>query len=71
MKRRIGDAGKAFSAVLDEFSRELAISLLADASIAIDEIAFLLGYDDASSFYRSLKNWKKTSPRKWRKDLGF
>ena len=71
LQRRIADAGTTFRALLDEVRQELAISLLADASIAIDEIAFLLGYDDASSFYRSFKNWKKTSPRKWRKDFGF
>jgi AraC-like DNA-binding protein len=71
LQRRIGDAGTTFRALLDEVRQELAISLLADASIAIDEIAFLLGYEDASSFYRSFKNWKKTSPHKWRKNLGF
>ncbi|UHS61324.1 AraC family transcriptional regulator ligand-binding domain-containing protein [Agrobacterium vaccinii] len=70
LQRRIGDAGTTFRALLDEVRQELAISLLSDASIAIDEIAFLLGYEDESSFYRSFKSWQKTSPQRWRKTRG-
>ena len=66
LQRRIGDAGTTFRALLDETRRELSKSLLLDASITIEEVAFLLGYDDSSSFYRSFKIWEKMTPRRWR-----
>lgn len=67
LQRRLGDAGTTFRALLDAARQELSRSLLSDASIAIEEVAFLLGYDDSSSFYRAFKSWEKMSPRKWRK----
>lgn len=66
LQRRIGDGGTTFRALLDEARQELARSLLSDVSITIEEVAFLLGYDDSSSFYRSFRNWEKISPRRWR-----
>lgn len=67
LQRRIGDAGTTFRTLLDQVRHDLAKSLLADVSITIEEVAFLLGFDDPSSFYRSFKTWEKTSPRRWRR----
>lgn len=66
LQRRIGEAGTTFRALLDEARQDLSKSLLLDASITIEEVAFLLGYDDSSSFYRSFKSWEKMTPRRWR-----
>ncbi|WP_210176161.1 AraC family transcriptional regulator [Agrobacterium bohemicum] len=66
LQRRIGDGGTTFRALLDEARQELSRSLLLDASITIEEVAFLLGYNDSGSFYRSFKNWEKVTPRRWR-----
>ncbi|KQS59311.1 AraC family transcriptional regulator [Rhizobium sp. Leaf371] len=66
LQRRIADAGTTFRALLDEARRDVGVSLLRDLSITVEEVAFLLGYDDASSFYRSFRSWEKTSPRRWR-----
>lgn len=32
----------------------------------IEEIAFLLGYHDTSSFYRAFRGWEGMSPAQWR-----
>ncbi|MGF9567845.1 helix-turn-helix transcriptional regulator [Neorhizobium sp. JUb45] len=70
LQRRISDEGTTFRALLDEARKELGRTLLLDVSISVEEVAFMLGFDDASSFYRSFKSWEKMSPRKWRNSHG-
>jgi AraC-like DNA-binding protein len=44
----------------------MAADLLADRSLAIHEVAFLLGYSEPSTFYRAFRRWTGTSPREFR-----
>ena len=52
LQRRITDEGATFRDLLVEARQELGRRLLADSATDIDEVACLLGYQDASSFYR-------------------
>lgn len=70
LQRRISDEGTTFRALLDDARQELGKALLMDMEVTVEEVAFLLGFDDASSFYRSFKSWEKMSPSRWRRSHG-
>lgn len=66
LQRRITEEGTTFRELLADTRRELAEHLLSDRSIAIDEVAILLGYRDTSSFYRAFKELQGLTPHHWR-----
>ena len=67
MQRRITAEGTTFRALLAEARQELGSQLLSDPSIDIEEVAFLLGYQDTNSFYRAFREWKNMTPGHWRR----
>jgi AraC-like DNA-binding protein len=70
LQRRLQQEGTTFARVLDAFRQEMAAHLLRDHSLAIYEVAFLLGYAEPSTFYRAFRRWKGTSPQEFRRALG-
>jgi len=66
LQRRITDEGKSFRELLVDARQELGRQLLADPSAEIVEVACLLGYQDASSFYRAFREWEGVTPNRWR-----
>jgi AraC-like DNA-binding protein len=68
LQRRITAEGITFRQLLNETRRELVRQYLVDDSIEIPEVAFLLGYDNANSFYRAFRTWEGQTPAEWRAD---
>ncbi len=66
LQRRITDEGSTFRDLLVQARQELGRTLLADPAADIGEVACLLGYQDASSFYRAFREWEGTTPHRWR-----
>ena len=66
LQRRITDAGTTFRTLVTEARRELCRQLLPNTSLEVDEVACLLGFQDASSFYRAFREWEGTTPSNWR-----
>lgn len=66
LQRRITDEGATFRELLAEARQELGRQLLSDPAAEIDEVACLLGYQDASSFYRAFRGWEGLTPNRWR-----
>jgi len=62
VQRRLADAGTTHSRLVDEVRRQLATRYIGSPRLSITEIAFLLGYEDESSFRRSFKKWTGKSP---------
>jgi len=60
------DAKIAFQQLVEETRRELAHQYLKHSTIELNETAFLLGYEDANSFFRAFQAWEGTSPGEWR-----
>jgi AraC-like DNA-binding protein len=66
LQRRITGEGTSFRELLVEARQELGRQLLSDPTADIDEVACLLGYQDASSFYRAFRYWEGVTPSRWR-----
>jgi len=67
LQRRLREAGTSFAALLDGLRHTMAIRLLRDRSLAVYEIAFLLGYSDPSTFFRAFRRWRGASPDEFRR----
>jgi hypothetical protein len=59
-------AGLSFQQVVEETRRELARHYLGQSAVELNETAYLLGYEDANSFFRAFHAWEGTSPGAWR-----
>ena len=66
LQRRLAEAGTSQEKLLDEVRRTLAIRYLDDRSISIAEVGFLLGFKDASAFYRAFRRWTGSTPGRLR-----
>lgn len=69
LQRRLASEGTTFSALLNEARRQVGLHLLADTSLELKEVAYLLGYEDVNSFYRAFRQWEKISPNRWRSSI--
>jgi AraC-like DNA-binding protein len=67
LQRRLRGEQTTFAGVLAELRREMAQPLLRDGDLAVSEIAFLLGYEDVTSFQRAFRRWFGVSPRAFRR----
>ena len=68
LQRRLAAEGVGFDALLDELRRDLAVRYLADAKLAIAEVAYLLGYSEPSAFHRAFKRWTGATPAEARRN---
>ena len=66
LQRHLTEHGITYQRLLDEARRKLAHHYLLHSSRELNETAYLLGYEDANSFYRAFHQWEGTSPGQWR-----
>ena len=66
LQRRLAEQGVTFQQLLEDARRELARHYLLHSSLELGETAYLLGYEDANSFFRAFHKWEGTSPGEWR-----
>ncbi|WGG44694.1 AraC family transcriptional regulator [Rossellomorea sp. DA94] len=66
LQRRLHGEGTSFQQLLTQVRQELAREYLADPSLDIGEVAFLIGYEDQNSFYRAFRLWEGDTPSNWR-----
>ena len=67
LRRRLDEAGVTHREILDQLRSDLARQYLQEESIAISEVAFLLGYSAASPFHKAFKRWSGVSPAEYRR----
>lgn len=67
LQRRLREEGAAFNDLLEAQRRVLCERYLRDPSLSVQEIAFLLGYNERSSFYRAFRRWTGRTPQELRK----
>jgi AraC-like DNA-binding protein len=56
-----------FKNLVDDTRRHFALSYLKDRRNTLTEIAFLLGYSEASAFTRAFKRWPGVTPLAYRR----
>ncbi|WP_225676294.1 AraC family transcriptional regulator [Thalassolituus marinus] len=66
LRSRLSDAGTSFNQLLAEYRCNLAKRLLAGTDESIDEIVYLTGFSEPSTFYRAFKRWTGQTPVEYR-----
>jgi len=66
LQRRLTGERATFQQLMEDARRELAQHYLLHSSLELNETAYLLGYEDANSFFRAFHHWEGTSPGEWR-----
>ncbi len=62
LQRRLQQENTHFQQVLDELRHELAHHYLSTSDYTNGQIAFLLGYEETSSFFRAFRSWTDQTP---------
>ncbi len=66
LRRRLEDEGSSYRELKDGLRRDLAIDLLCRTSLSVETIAYGLGYQEVSAFYRAFRQWTGTRPGSYR-----
>jgi AraC-like DNA-binding protein len=69
LQLHMGEYGLRFSDVLQQQRIKLAKSYLAQDELSLDEVAYLLGYAEQSSFGRAFRRWIGVTPQSYRARL--
>ena len=69
LQRKLSDAGSSFQKVLDQTRQTLAQTYLHQRDLSLSDIAFLLGFQDQSSFSHAFREWTQDSPGNYRDNL--
>jgi AraC-like DNA-binding protein len=69
LQRRLSQQGLSYQQVLDRVRRETAEKSIADSSLSIGEVAYLVGYSEPAAFHRAFRRWTGTTPQTYRQRL--
>jgi AraC-like DNA-binding protein len=62
LARRLASQGTSFEEVVDELRRTLALQYMKTPGISLSQVAWLLGYEGATSFNHAFKRWTGRPP---------
>lgn len=68
LQRRLTEHDWTFNRLLDDTRRTLARQWVADPDLPLTEVAFLMGFTDASAFNHAFRRWFGTSPGAFRRE---
>jgi AraC-like DNA-binding protein len=66
LRRLLRAEGSSFRELLTEVRRALALRYLQDPQVPLGEVAFLVGFTDASAFHRAFRRWTGRPPGAFR-----
>jgi len=69
LHRKLREQGETFRSLLTSVRRDLVAGFLRDPGLNLTEVAFLLGFSDASAFSRAFKRWFGRPPSVARAEL--
>ncbi|MBZ5658586.1 MAG: AraC family transcriptional regulator [Acidobacteriia bacterium] len=67
LQRRLSEEGTSFDTLREEIRKQTAEILLADRTLSVGEVAFLLGFSEPGAFHRAFRRWHNTTPDAFRK----
>lgn len=67
--RRLAQDGLSYQSIIDGMRRSLAIELLENTHLAIDQVAERVGFADATAFRKVFKKWTGNSPTEFRRRI--
>jgi AraC-like DNA-binding protein len=62
LQRRLRERGIVYARLVDDVRHRLSGKYLANASLSLGEIAYLLGYSESSAFNRAYRRWTGRTP---------
>ena len=62
LRRQLAEEGTSFRALLNEARSTLAVDLLCNVGLTVDQVAKRLGYTDTSTFCHAFKRWHGVPP---------
>lgn len=65
LQRKLKEEGTNFQEISEEIRKVLAIDLIRYKQFNINEIAYMLGYTEASTFRRAFKRWTGKAPKSY------
>lgn len=66
LRRRLKQENTSFQEIKDLLRRDMAIYYLERPELAINDIAFRVGFTEPSTFHRAFKKWTGVTPGAWR-----
>jgi len=66
LQRKLQDKGSSYDSILQGLRRELALQLINDQQLSMDEIGQFLGFSNRSNFGRAFKRWTGVTPAAYR-----
>lgn len=68
LQRRLATDGASYHDLLDEARKAAASRYLTESTLAICEVAYLMGYSEPAPFHRAFKRWFGKTPEAFRTD---
>jgi AraC-like DNA-binding protein len=68
LQRRLASEGVSYQQLLDAARKEAARRYLGEPSLAIGEVAYLVGYSEPAPFHRAFKRWYGVTPEVFRRN---
>ncbi len=69
LQRNLAQAGTTFKVELQSVQKKMALHFSKDLNLTTDEISYLLGYSEVSSFTRAFRKWTGMTLNQYRKKL--
>jgi AraC-like DNA-binding protein len=68
LRRRLSEHSTSMKEILDELRRELALTMLTEPRVTIEDVALRLGFSDATAFHRAFRRWTGRTPKAFQDD---
>jgi AraC-like DNA-binding protein len=62
LRRRLAEEGTSFRALLNEARSAIAVDLLRNVELTVEEVSTRLGYTEVSTFSHAFKRWYGVAP---------
>ncbi|MGK0249667.1 MAG: AraC-like DNA-binding protein [Oleispira sp.] len=66
LRRQLSNEGTSFRALMDEVKETLAIQLIQETAMTMEQISLRLGYSDTANFFHAFKRWTGRTPKHYR-----